>query len=62
MLLLGSLKYNGKVKLTWIPPTHFKHLTEAPGNPLESFSSIKVKHINWDVTATDMTGGSTFRE
>jgi len=62
MLLLSSLKYNGEVRLTWIPPTNFKHLAEAPGNALEAFSSLKAKHINWDITVTDMTGISVSRE
>lgn len=61
MLLLSSLKYNGKVRLTWIPPTKFKHFTEAPGNPLEAFSSLKAKHVNWDITVTDRTGVSVSR-
>lgn len=62
MLLLHSLKYNGKVRLTWIPPTKFKHLTEAPGYPLEAFSSLKVKRVNCDISVTDMTGISVSRE
>lgn len=59
--ILRSLKFNAKVRLIWIPPTKFKHLTEAPGNPLEAFSSLKVKHVNWDITVTDMTGASLSR-
>lgn len=62
MLLLSSLKYSSKFRFTWTPPTKFKHLSEAPGNPLEAFSSLKVKHMNWDITVTDMIGMSISRE
>lgn len=36
-----------EVRLTWTPPTNYKHLTEASGNPLEVSNSLKVKHVNW---------------
>lgn len=56
VLLLSSPKYNSKGRLTWIPPTSFKYFTEAPGNRLEAFSPLKVKHVNWDISVTDMAG------
>lgn len=61
MLLLSSPKYHTKVRLTWVPPTNFKYFTEAAGNRLEASSPLKVKPVNWAISATDMTGVSVSR-